>query len=87
MLFDGERASGLQDGGTSAGVALVFLLTDVAKDDCIEAAAKAAAADGCCDGCFVKKVSLEPDRVEGEEGVALLFEPLDKVIVDYRLFS
>ena len=90
MLFDGEGISGLQDDGTAAVAAaavLIFLPTNVAnnaKDDCIEAAAETEAADGCFDGCFAKKVSLEPDRVE-RRGVTLLFEQLNKVIVDYRL--
>ena len=63
MLFDGARASVLQDSGTAATAALIFLPTDVAndmKDDCIEAVAEAEAeaTDGCCDSCFAKKVSM-----------------------------
>ena len=83
MLFDGEGAPGLQEGGTAAAMALVFLPTDVAndaKDDCTKAAVKAA--NGCSDNFYAKKVSLEPDKLEGG-GVVFLFEPLNKVIVNY----
>ena len=88
MLFDGEEDSGLQDGGTAATAALVFLPNDVvnsANDDCTEEEAAAEAAHGC-QKKFDQHKSVGIVKLVCVT-ITKIYFILNKVTVDYRLSS